>query len=123
MLHRFPFTIAYADTDAFGIAYHARYIDMAERARMDWSRGVKIPDGDAGFVVRQLDIKYSVPLLPADNIIIETVPTKVGAASVQIEQKFLREGVVCAIMHITIAYLGGDMHPKAIPESVLKAFE
>ena len=121
--HKFPFTIAYADTDAFGIAYHARYIDMAERARMDWSRGIKYPDGDAGFVVRQLDIKYSKPLLPADDIVIETTPMAVGAASVKIEQKFVRKGEICAIMHITIAYLGGDMHPKAIPESVVKFFK
>jgi len=121
--HKFDFFIAYADTDAFGIAYHARYIEMAERARMEWSRGVKYPDGDVGFVVRELDIKYMTPLLPGDKFVIETTPTNVGAASVKIEQKFLRGGVICAIMHITIAYLGGDMHPKAIPESVLKVFE
>lgn len=123
MSHRFPFTIAYADTDAFGIVYHARYIDIAERARMNWSRGLKYPDGDLGFVVRQLDIKYITPLLVADDIIVETVPMAVGAASVKIEQKFLRNDEICAIMHITIAYLGCDMHPKAIPESVLKIFK
>ncbi len=121
--HKFAFSIAYADTDAGGIVYHGRYIEMAERARMDWSRGVKIPDGDLGFVVRQLDIKYSTPLLLADDIIIETTPMAVGAASVKIEQKFLRKGVICAIMHVTIAYLGGDMRPKAIPESVKKVFD
>ena len=90
---------------------------------MDWSRGVKYPDGDIGFVVRQLDIKYTTPLLPADDIIVETCATDVGAASVKIEQKFLRDGVICAIMHITIAYLGGDMRPKPIPDTVLKVFE
>jgi acyl-CoA thioesterase FadM len=63
------------------------------------------------------------PLLLGDGIIIETTTSSVGAASVKIEQKFLRGGVVCAIMHITIAYLGRDMHPKAIPESVLNFFE
>ena len=123
MIHRFPFQIAFADTDAFGIAYHARFIEMAERARMDWARNVKYPDGDAGFVVRQLDIKYMAPLLPGDDIIIETVPTNIGSASVKIEQKFLRNDEICAIMHITSAYLGSDMRPKAIPESVIRVFE
>ncbi len=122
-VHKFPFSIAYADTDASGIVYHARYIEMAERARMNWSSGIKYPDEDLGFVVRQLDIKYMTPLLLGDDIIIETTTSSVGAASVKIEQKFLRGGVVCAIMHITIAYLGRDMHPKAIPESVLNFFE
>ena len=120
--HRFNFQIAFADTDAAGIAYHARFIEMAERARMDWSRGIRYPDGDLGFVVRQLDIKYSIPLLVGDDIIIETTPISVGAASVKIEQKFLRGDDICAIMHITIAYLGRDMHPRAIPESIVKFF-
>ena len=122
-VHQFPFSIAYADTDASGIVYHARYVEMAERARMNWSRGLKYPDEDLGFVVRQLDIKYMTPLLLGDDIIIETTTSSVGAASVKIEQKFLRRGVICAIMHITIAYLGRDMHPKAIPETVLNFFE
>jgi len=121
--HKFPFSIAFADTDACGIAYHARFIEMAERARMNWSRGVKYPDGDLGFVVRGLDIKYMIPLLPGDDIIIETTPIDVGAASVKIEQKFCRDGVICAIMHITIAYLDTNFHPKAIPESVVKLFK
>lgn len=121
--HKFRFQIAYADTDAGGIAYHARFIEMAERARMDWSRGVIIPDGDLGFVVRQLDIKYNMPLLLADDIVIETQATSVGAASVKIEQKFVRNDDICAIMNITIAYLGKDMKPKAIPGSVLNMFK
>ena len=29
------FLISYADTDAGGVVYHSRYIDMAERARME----------------------------------------------------------------------------------------
>ena len=121
--HKFRFQIAYADTDAGGIAYHARFIEMAERARMDWSRGVIIPDGDLGFVVRQLDIKYNMPLLLADDIVIETQATSVGAASVKIEQKFVRNDDICAIMNITIAYLGKDMKPRAIPGSVLNMFK
>ena len=55
--HIFPFTIAYADTDAEGIVYHARYLEIAERARMNWLRGKLNADGDVGFVVRELNIK------------------------------------------------------------------
>ena len=52
--HIFPFSIAYADTDAGGIAYHGRYIEIAERARMNWLRGAVPPAGDVGFVVREI---------------------------------------------------------------------
>lgn len=120
--HTFNFAVAYADTDAEGIMYHGRYIEIAERARSNWSRGVKIPDGDTGFVVRELNIKYMRPLLLNDEFIVQTQPVKIGAASMTIEQKFVKGNEICAIINITIAYLGSDMRPKAIPESILKAF-
>ncbi len=120
--HIFNFAVAYADTDAEGIMYHGRYIEIAERARSNWSRGVKIPDGDTGFVVRELNIKYMRPLLLNDEFIVQTQPVKIGAASMTIEQKFVKGDEICAIINITIAYLGSDMRPKAIPESILKAF-
>ena len=121
--HIVNFAVAYADTDAEGVMYHARYIEVAERARSNWSRGIVIPDGDIGFVVRELNIKYMRPLLLNDEFMIETQPVKIGAASMAIEQKFVKDGEICAIMNITIAYLGSDMHPKAIPESIIKALE
>ena len=103
--------------------YHGRYIEIGERARSNWSKGIVIPDGDTGFVVRELNIKYMRPLLLNDEFVVETQPTKIGAASMTIEQKFVKDGEICAIMNITIAYLGSDMRPKAIPESILNALK
>jgi len=118
-VHIFNFSVAYADTDAGGIMYHARYIEVAERARSNWSKDVIIPNGDMGFVVRELDIKYMRPLLLNDVFVVETHPVKIGVASMTIEQKFVKCGEICAIMHITIAYIGANMRPKAIPETIL----
>ena len=70
-IHRFPFTIAYADTDAEGIVYHARYLEIAERARMNWLRGVTKCGDDIGFVVRELNIKYLQPLRVADEFVVD----------------------------------------------------
>ena len=119
--HVFNFAVAYADTDAEGIMYHARYIEVAERARSNWSKGMVIPDGDTGFVARELNIKYKHPIFLNDEFSIETQALKIGGASMTIEQKFVKDGKICAIMNITIAYLGSDMHPKAIPETIIKA--
>ena len=121
--HTFNFAVAYADTDAEGVMYHARYIEVAERARSNWSREMVIPDGDTGFVARELNIKYMRPLLLNDEFSVETNTVKIGGASMTIEQKFVKDGNICAIMNITIAYLGSDMRPKAIPESILNMFE
>ena len=121
--HTFNFAVAYADTDAEGVMYHARYIEVAERARSNWSREMVIPKGDTGFVVRELNIKYMRPLLLNDEFTVETQAVKIGAASMTIEQKFVKDGEICAIMNITIAYLGSDMRPKAMPESIVNMFE
>lgn len=117
--HIFNFSVAFADTDLQGIMYHGRYIEVAERARTNWSKDVVVPDGDLGFVIRGLDIKYKHPLRLNDNFIVETKTIKIGNASMTIEQKFVKDDLICAIMNITIAYLDSDMRPKAIPENVI----
>lgn len=122
-VYKFPFSIAYADTDAGGIAYHGRYIEIAERARMDILRGIKFPDGDIGFVVRNLSIRYIHPLFLSDTVIVETTVVKLGAASLSVEQKFVKNGEICAILSGTAAYIGANMMPKRIPDTVAAPFK
>jgi len=119
-VYYFKFAVAYADTDAEGVMYHARYVEVAERARSDFSRHIIIPDGDTGFVAREVNIKYMRPLVLNDEFVVESRTVKIGGASMVIEQKFVKNDEICAIMNITIAYLGGDMRPKAIPEDIIK---
>lgn len=122
-IHIFPFTIAYADTDAEGIVYHARYLEIAERARMNWLRGRVAADGDIGFVVRELNIKYLQPLKVGDEFVVETTMTDIGQASVKVEQKFVKDGIISAIINIKVAYLGANMRPKKIPEDFIRGLE
>lgn len=119
--HIFKFSVAFADTDLQGIMYHGRYVEVAERARTNWAKDVPVPDEDFGFIIRELTIKYKSPLRLNDNFCVETRTIKIGAASMVIEQKFVKGETICAIMNITIAYLGSDMRPKAIPETVISA--
>ena len=58
-----------------------------------------------------------------ESFVVETMPIKIGTASVKIEQKFVKCDKICAIMNITIAYLGSDRRPKPIPESVIDALK
>lgn len=118
-IYKFPFSVAYADTDAGGIVYHGRYIEVAERARMQFLRGITFPDGDIGFVVRELNIKYIQPLKLGEDFIVESQITKIGAASLSVEQKFVKENNVCAILVATAAYIGVDLHPKRIPDFIV----
>ena len=119
--HTFPFSIAYADTDAEGIVYHARYLEIAERSRMNWLRGITYENNDIGFVVRELNIKYLQPLKLADDFVVETKITDTGLVSVKVEQKFVKDGNVCAIINLKVAYLGADMRLKQIPDGFISA--
>lgn len=125
-IHKFPFQIAYADTDAGGIAYHARYIEIAERARMNWFKVLNLncvpSNGDIGLVINSLSIKYMRPLRVSDEIIVESVVVEPGAASMKVEQKFTKDGEVYAVMQIKIAYIGADARPKRIPAEWLIHF-
>ena len=118
-IHKFPFTIAYADTDAEGIVYHARYLEIAERARMNWLRGKVCFGDDIGFVVRELNVKYIQPLKVADECIVETKMADVGSVVVRVEQKFVKDGAEYAIINLKVAYLGADMRPKRIPSDLM----
>lgn len=121
--YTFPFAVAYADTDAGGIVYHGRYIEIAERARMDVLRDIRFPDGDVGFVIRDLSIRYIKPLFLFDRFVVETTVVKLGVASLSVEQKFVKDGDICAILSGTAAYIGGDLRPKRIPDSVAMPFK
>lgn len=123
-MHRFKFSVAYADTDAGGIMYHGRYIEIAERARMAWLGKIAHPiKSDVGLVIRELHIKYIRPLFLSDEFIVETRITGVGAASVSVEQKFVKNDEICAILTGTAAYLNADGRPVRIPEILEDAFK
>ncbi|MDR2770363.1 MAG: acyl-CoA thioesterase [Rickettsiales bacterium] len=118
--HLFHFRIAYADTDAGGIAYHARYVEIAERARLDMLADA--PGANGTLIVRGLSIKYIKPLRLADRFAVETRMVGAGAATVDLEQKFIKDGADHAVMRITLAHIDGDMKPAKTPPGLLAFF-
>ena len=121
MIHKFNFRIAYADTDADGVVYHARYIEIAERARMEASKDIIETDGF--FVVAELAIKYKKPLKIKDEIIVETIFKKPRTASMQVEQNFTKDGKVHAIITVTLVYVDKNFKPIRVPDIWLKLGE
>jgi acyl-CoA thioester hydrolase len=121
-VHKFKFSVAYADTDAGGIMHHGRYIEIAERARMAWLGKKARPNpSDVGLVIHDLTIKYLRPLFLTDEFIVETRVTKIGAASVSVEQKFVKDDEICAILTGTAAYVDANGRPKCMPDSLVSA--
>ncbi|MBQ5699737.1 MAG: acyl-CoA thioesterase [Alphaproteobacteria bacterium] len=116
--HKYDFSIAYADTDAAGIVYHGRYIEIAERARMNWLRDKKIPVGD-GFVIKNLNIDYRSPLKLGQDIRVETEVLRVEDVFLDTAQYFLGPNdKLCATLNSRVVYVGSDLRPKNIPDDL-----
>lgn len=123
-VHKFKFSVAYADTDAGGIMYHGRYIEIAERARMNWlGQNARPVAGDVGLVIRDLQIRYMRPLFLCDEFVVETRVTGVRAASVAVEQKFVKNDEICAILNGTAAYLDANGRPARLPDALVGALK
>ena len=123
-VHKFNFSVAYADTDAGGIMYHGRYIEVAERARMNWlGRNARPNPADVGLVIRDLQIRYLRPLFLCDEFVVETRVTVVRAASVSVEQKFVKNDEICAILTGTAAYLDANGRPACLPDVLVGALQ
>ncbi|MCL2749262.1 MAG: thioesterase family protein [Alphaproteobacteria bacterium] len=122
-MHKFPFTIAYADTDAGGVVYHARYIEIAERARMNWQKSFGTEKHEVGFIVRSLSAKYMKPLRLGEDFVVETVATDIGNISLTVEQKFVKDGEIYAILVVKVAAVNMDLKPQRIPDEYIKAIK
>lgn len=66
--------VAYADTDAGGIVYHARYVEMAERSRNHALRALGVPVAEMRarfgtlFIVREVRATYHRPAFVGDTL-------------------------------------------------------
>jgi len=80
------------DTDAGGVVFYVNYLKFLERGRTEWLRRLGVDqttllhEEQRLFVVKQLDIQYRRPARLDNLIIVRSVLTKVGQASLQFHQ-------------------------------------
>lgn len=115
--------VYYEDTDAGGIVYHARYLAFAERARTEALREAGVPHSElvAGhglfFVVRRAEMDYLRPARLDDEIVVVTGPWAMGAASVEVRQRFEVAGQPMADLRIKLACVRlADGRPARVPD-------
>ncbi|MDR2685416.1 MAG: thioesterase family protein [Rickettsiales bacterium] len=119
MIHKFKFQIAFADTDAGGIVYHARHIEICERARMDMITGWDLTPG-AGFIVRGLSAEYKKPMRLGEIVEVSTEFIEVGAASCKAQQTLSVGGEIRSVVTIDVVYVNKDLKPSRIPETLIE---
>lgn len=89
---RLPIRVYYEDTDAGGVVYHSTYLNFMERARTEWmfARGINLNTYAATeqkmFVVKSIQVDYKKPAHLCDDLVVETIITKLTATRVYFQQ-------------------------------------
>jgi acyl-CoA thioester hydrolase len=123
-VHLFPLRVYYADTDAGGVVYHARYLDFAERARTEMMRsldkdGFYRTDGQGMLIlVRAAEIDYRKPAALDDVLTVRTRLLQIGGASFALEQQISRQDLLLAVLKITLVCINAMGHPTRIPDGL-----
>jgi acyl-CoA thioester hydrolase len=130
--HLWPLRVYFEDTDAGGVAYHARYLHWAERGRTEALRAMGLPHQEmiarhgVFLVVRRLEVEYFRPARLDESVVVETHIRRVTGVQVWLRQVVQHEaGDVLAVLEVRLASVGqGGAKPVPLPEpwrSVLRA--
>ncbi|MCX5725929.1 MAG: YbgC/FadM family acyl-CoA thioesterase [Candidatus Saganbacteria bacterium] len=117
--------VYYKDTDAEGVAYYATYLGWFEMGRTELIRDMGISlktlkvEKNIVFAVREVHVKYLLPAMYDDEILIRTKISGVTGATVKFDQKIYRgKGLLCDAEVILFALDLKKMKPTKIPEGV-----
>jgi acyl-CoA thioester hydrolase len=128
-LHFYALRVYYEDTDLSGIVYHANYLKWFERARSDMLRLLGVDQraaADAGegfYTVADIAIRYAAPARLDDAVVIESTARQIGAASVILLQRALRDGALLAEATLRVGFIGPDGRPRRQPAAWRAAFQ
>ena len=122
--HLFPVRVYYEDTDAAGIVYHANYFRFAERARTEMLRtlGVELsraPDTHGViFVVHSGDMRFITPAKLDDAMMVETVLSDMGAASLMARHTIRRGDDDIFVCNLKLASINSDGRSARMPDAL-----
>ena len=129
----FPYIhrVCYSDTDAAGLVYHARYLDIFERSRAEWlaqfdlSPTKLIKDFGILLPVRDLQVDFHKPAYLDDLLQIDQVIERRSRAQVSVRQTAKRKSpdgneadmelIVSALINI-VCVDTITLKPKALPD-------
>ena len=130
-VHVLPMRVYYEDTDAAGIVYYANYLRYAERGRTEMLRAFGVESfsvmarDELAFAVRGCNIEYLAPARLDDALELHTRVSRVGGASLQLDQRVLRDGKVITEMDVRLVcmHIAGPQRgrPSRIPQDIRDA--
>jgi acyl-CoA thioester hydrolase len=130
--HVLPVRVYFEDTDFSGLVYHASYVRWFERGRSDCLRLLgndhrALISGDGGsepaaFVVRRMSLEFLKPARIDEILEVETRVKEVRAASLVLDQRIVRYGMVLCEAAVMVALVSVSGKPLRISEAVRKSF-
>jgi acyl-CoA thioester hydrolase len=122
-IHYYPLRVYFSDTDAGGIVYHSKYLDMAEHARTEWLHLLNIDhrkylkERGMVFVVRSVKADYLSSALLDETLVVKSQMKKAGKFSMEIMQEVFRDDQVLVTLEIKLGFI--SIHtgrPTIIPD-------
>ena len=121
--------VIFGDTDAGGIVYHPRYLEMAERGRSELMRalgldvGVLFAHRNLGLALRSAVLKFHAPAVYDDWLSVRTAVERLGAASSIWVSHIRRGGSLLCVARVEIVCIDRlSRQPVVYPEEVLRVF-
>ena len=122
--------VIFGDTDAGGIVYHPRYLEMAERGRNECMRAAGLDPGGMfehrrlGLALRSVGMKFHAPALFDDYLTIRTALGRLGPASSTWITRIRRGGTLICTVRAEIVCMDRSLRrPVLYPEDIRCAFE
>ena len=127
--HQLKIRVYYEDTDAAGIVYHASYLRFAERGRTEMLRDAGfdhaqiLKESGIAFAVVAMTIDYNAPAKLDDLLVVKSKITKVGGASMEMQQDIYSEDRLITEMKITLVCIDSKFKAVRLPAEIRKIFE
>jgi acyl-CoA thioester hydrolase len=118
--HEITIRVRYAETDRMGLLHHANYFVYFEMGRTEMlrSRGIsyrEVEDSGSYLVIIDLGCKFKKPAYYDDLLTIRTTVARVTHVKIVHEYQVLRDGVLLAEGHSTLACVDREGKPQALP--------
>jgi acyl-CoA thioester hydrolase len=121
--HEITVRVRYAETDRMGLLHHANYFVYFEMARTEMLRtkGIsyrEVEDAGHFLVIVDIGCKFKKPAYYDDLLTIRTTVARVTHVKIVHEYHVLRDGLLLAEGHSTLACVDREGKPQALPETL-----
>ena len=118
--HEITVRVRYAETDRMGLLHHANYFVYFEMGRTEMlrRRGIsyrEIEDSGHLLVIVDIGCKFKKPAFYDDLLIVRTTVARVTHVKIVHEYQVIRDGVLLAEGHSTLACVDREGRPQPLP--------